>query len=110
MTPAVGGTLGRYRLDALLGRGGMAEVFRATDTKLARTVAVKVILQTHAAEEHFLERFLREARMVASLEHPNILPIYDFGEENGVPFLVMPYLPGGSLRDRLKAGPVPLAV
>lgn len=110
MTPAVGGTLGRYRLDALLGRGGMAEVFRATDTKLARTVAVKVILATHAAEEHFLERFLREARMVASLEHPNILPVYDFGEENGVPFLVMPYLPGGSLGDRLKAGPVPLAV
>ncbi|HEX7616151.1 MAG TPA: serine/threonine-protein kinase, partial [Thermoanaerobaculia bacterium] len=110
MTPAAGRTLGRYRLDELLGRGGMAEVFRATDTKLARTVAVKVILQTHAAEEHFLERFLREARMVASLEHPNILPIYDFGEENGVPFLVMPYLPGGSLRDRLKAGPVPLAV
>jgi serine/threonine-protein kinase len=110
VTPAAGRTLGRYRLDELLGRGGMAEVFRATDTKLARTVAVKVILQTHAAEEHFLERFLREARMVASLEHPNILPIYDFGEENGVPFLVMPYLPGGSLRDRLKAGPVPLAV
>lgn len=110
MTPAVGGTLGRYRLDALLGRGGMAEVFRATDTKLARIVAVKVILATHAVEEHFLERFLREARTVASLEHPNILPVYDFGEENGAPFLVMPYLPGGSLRDRLKAGPVPLAV
>ena len=110
MTPAAGRTLGRYRLESLLGRGGMAEVFRATDTKLARTVAVKVILQTHAVEEHFLERFLREARMVASLEHPNILPVYDFGEENGVPFLVMPYLPGGSLRDRLKAGPVPLAV
>ena len=88
----------------------MAEVYRATDTKLARTVAVKVILATHAIKEHFLERFLREARMVASLEHPNILPVYDFGEENGVPFLVMPYLPGGSLRDRLKAGPVPLAV
>src|SRR5664279_2665449 len=110
VTIAIGGTLGRYRLDALLGRGGMAEVFRATDTKLARTVAVKVILATHAVEGHFLERFLREARMVASLEHPNILPVYDFGEESGVPFLVMPYLPGGSLRDRLKAGPVPLAV
>jgi hypothetical protein len=110
LTPAVGQTLGRYRLDALLGRGGMAEVFRATDTKLARTVAVKVILATHAVEEHFLERFLREARMVASLEHPNILPVYDFGEENGVPFLVMPYLPGGSLQGRLKAGPVPFAV
>jgi serine/threonine protein kinase len=106
----VGRSLGRYRLEELLGQGGMAEVFRATDTKLARTVAVKVILATHAAEEHFLERFLREARMVASLEHPNILPVYDFGEENGVPFLVMPYLPGGTLRKRLRAGAAPLAV
>jgi tRNA A-37 threonylcarbamoyl transferase component Bud32 len=105
-----GRSLGRYRLEAPLGYGGMAEVYRATDTKLVRTVAVKVILATHAAEEHFVERFLREARMVASLEHPNILPVYDFGEENGVPFLVMPYLPGGSLRERLKAGPAPLAV
>ncbi len=110
MSDLTGRMFGRYRLDALLGRGGMAEVFRATDTKLARTVAVKVILATHAAEEHFLERFLREARMVASLEHPNILPVYDFGEEGGVPFLVMPYLSGGSLRERLRAGPVPLAV
>jgi serine/threonine protein kinase len=105
-----GRSLGRYRLEKLLGKGGMAEVYRATDTKLARTVAVKVILETHAVEEHFLERFLREARMVASLEHPNILPIYDFGEENGMPFLVMPYLPGGSLRERLKAGPVPFTL
>jgi serine/threonine protein kinase len=105
-----GRSLGRYRLEDLLGQGGMAEVYRATDTKLARTVAVKVILATHAAEEHFLERFLREARMVASLEHPNILPVYDFGEENGVPFLVMPYLSGGTLRERLRAGAAPLAL
>ena len=110
MSAHAGRTLGRYRLEAPLGQGGMAEVYRATDTKLARTVAVKVILATHAVEEHFLERFLREARMVASLEHPNILPVYDFGEENGVPFIVMPYLPGGSLRERLKAGPVPLSL
>jgi tRNA A-37 threonylcarbamoyl transferase component Bud32 len=105
-----GKSLGRYRLEETLGKGGMAEVYRATDTKLARTVAVKVILEKHAVEEHFLERFLREARLVASLEHPNILPVYDFGEENGMPFLVMPYLPGGSLRERLKAGPVPLSL
>lgn len=107
MSAHVGRSLGRYRLEELLGQGGMAEVYRATDTKLARTVAVKVILATHAVKGDFLERFLREARMVASLEHPNILPVYDFGEENAIPFLVMPYLPGGSLRERLKAGPPP---
>jgi len=106
----VGRSLGRYRLEDLLGQGGMAEVYRATDTKLARTVAVKVILATHAIKGDFLERFLREARMVASLEHPNILPVYDFGEDNGAPFLVMPYLSGGTLRERLKAGAAPLAL
>jgi len=106
----VGRSLGRYRLEKLLGQGGMAEVHQATDTKLARTVAVKVILATHAIKGDFLERFLREARMVASLEHPNILPVYDFGEDNGVPFLVMPYLSGGTLRERLRAGAAPLAL
>ncbi len=110
MSAYVGRSLGRYRLEELLGQGGMAEVYRAADTKLARTVAVKVILAAHAVEGDFLERFLREARMVASLEHPNILPVYDFGEENGVPYLVMPYLPGGTLRGRLKAGAAPLAL
>ena len=110
MSAYIGKSLGRYRLEDLLGQGGMAEVHRATDTKLARTVAVKVILATHAIKGDFLERFLREARMVASLEHPNILPVYDFGEDNGVPFLVMPYLSGGTLRERLRAGAAPLAL
>jgi serine/threonine protein kinase/tetratricopeptide (TPR) repeat protein len=105
-----GRSLGRYRLEATLGRGGMAEVYRATDTKLGRTVAVKVINPAHASDTQFLERFLREARLVASLEHPSILPIYDFGEEGGLPFLVMPYLPGGTLRERVgKPFPLPLA-
>lgn len=87
----------------------MAEVWRATDTKLRRTVAVKVILDTHAREPQFLERFLREARVVASLEHPNILPVYDFGEEQGLLFLVMPHMDGGTLRDRMVGQPIPLA-
>lgn len=108
MTDLTGRTLGRYRLEALLGRGGMAEVWRASDTKLTRTVAVKVIHASVARDPHFAERFLREARVVASLEHPNILPVYDFGEEAGVPFLVMPYLPGGTLRERLNGAPAPL--
>jgi serine/threonine-protein kinase len=100
--------LGRYRLEALLGRGGMAEVWRAADTKLGRTVAVKVIHVAHAGDRAFVERFLREARLVASLEDPNILPVYDFGEEAGLPFLVMPYLEGGTLRDRMLGRPTPL--
>lgn len=101
-----GRSLGRYRLDALLGRGGMAEVWRAFDTKLERAVAVKVILASFAEDEGFLSRFNQEARLVASLEHPNILPVYDFGEEGGVPFLVMPYLDGGTLKDRMDGRPV----
>jgi hypothetical protein len=87
----------------------MAEVFRAEDTRLGRPVAVKVILADHAADPSFVERFLREARLVASLEHPNILPVYDFGEEGGRPYLVMPFLDGGTLRDRIQGRPVPLA-
>jgi serine/threonine protein kinase len=110
MTDLTGRTLGRYRLESLLGQGGMAEVWRATDTMLARTVAVKVIHASFAQDPHFAERFLREARVVASLEHPNILPVYDFGDEGGIPFLVMPHLPGGTLRDRLQGVPAPLGV
>ena len=110
MTDLTGRTLGRYRLETLLGRGGMADVWRATDTKLARTVAVKVIHATYARDPQFAERFLREARVVASLEHPNILPVYDFGDEGGIPFLVMPHLAGGTLRDRLRGSPSPLGV
>ena len=110
MTDLAGRTLGRYRLETLLGRGGMAEVWRAADTKLARTVAVKVIHESYAQDPHFAERFLREARVVASLEHPNILPVYDFGDEGGIPFLVMPHLAGGTLRDRLHGRPAPFGV
>jgi serine/threonine-protein kinase len=110
MTDLTGRTLGRYRLETLLGRGGMADVWRATDTKLARTVAVKVIHATYAEDPQFAERFLREARVVASLEHPNILPVYDFGDEGGIPFLVMPHLAGGTLRDRLRGSPAPIGV
>ncbi len=101
--------LGRYRLESLVGRGGMAEVWRAVDTKLGRSVALKVILADHASDRNFVERFLREAKLVASLEHPNILPLYDVGEEGRLPFLVMPYLQGGTLQDRMQGGPVPLS-
>lgn len=103
-----GESFGRYRLEQLLGRGGMAEVYRGSDEKLGRAVAVKLILPHHAIHAEFRERFLREARLVAALEHPQILPIYDFGEQDGVPFLVMPYLAGGTLAARMLGLPFPL--
>ncbi len=102
-----GRRLGRYRLEELLGQGGMAEVWRARDERLGRTVAVKVILTAHARDAHFRERFQKEAQLVASLDHPNILPVYDFGDEAGLPYLVMPYLEGGTLRDRMVGAPIP---
>ncbi|MGE5232572.1 MAG: protein kinase domain-containing protein [Acidobacteriota bacterium] len=108
MTIGPGQTLGRYRLETSLGRGGMAEVFRARDQKLGRTVAVKVVLPLFAAQEHFGERFLREARVVAALEHPGIVPVYDYGEQDGLPFLVMPYLDGGTLQRRMTGQAQPL--
>ncbi len=97
----IGRCLGRYRVSSSLGRGGMAEVFRATDEQLGREVAVKVVLPTYISDPQFLQRFLREAQVVASLEHPNILPIYDFGEQEGLPFLVMPLIDGGTMGDLL---------
>ncbi len=103
-------TVQRYRLETLLGKGGMAEVYRATDTKLGRTVAIKMILPGLASQPTFLERFLREARLVATLEHPNILPIYDYGEHEGAPFLVMPYLDGGNLTRRVGLSGLPVDV
>ena len=100
--------VGRYRLEALIGRGGMAEVYRAVDSRLDRPVAVKMILPGLLSRPTVLERFLREARTVAALEHPNILPIYDFGEEDGVPYLVMPLMTGGTLAERIgRAGAAP---
>ncbi|MEO8503379.1 MAG: serine/threonine-protein kinase [Acidobacteriota bacterium] len=108
MTVSLGQTLGRYRLESTLGRGGMAEVFKATDTRLGRTVAVKVIQTAYAAQPQFVDRFLREARLVAGLEHPNILPVYDSGEHEGTPYLVMPFLDGGTLGQRMDGTPIPL--
>ncbi len=104
-----GRRLGRYRLETLLGQGGMAEVWRAVDERLGRTVAVKVILTAHLRDGNLRERFHHEARLVASLDHPNILPVYDYGDEDGVPYLVMPYLDGGTLRDRMVGSPIPFA-
>jgi eukaryotic-like serine/threonine-protein kinase len=109
MTSSAGRTLGRYRLERLVGRGGMAEVWEARDQTLGRRVAIKIIAPDLATDARFHERFLSEARSVAALEHANVLPIYDFGESDGVPYLVMPFLESGTLSDRAKQGEVPVA-
>src|SRR4051812_20552210 len=94
----------RYRLDEQIGRGGMGVVYRATDLQLMREVAVKVILQHSSNDAR--ERLLREARAAAALNHPNIISVYDVGEENGIPFFVMELIRGPSLS---KERPIELA-
>jgi eukaryotic-like serine/threonine-protein kinase len=90
---------GRYRLDSLLGRGGMSEVWAATDLELGRRVALKLL-----APNEDNARFEREARAVAALGHPNVTQLYDYGESDGRPFMVLEYLSGGSLEDLLREG------
>ena len=96
-----GQMLADYRLGALLGAGGMAEVYRALDPALDREVAVKVLLAPRASDAGYVARFREEARRVAALNHPHIVPIYAFGEERGLLYHVMPLVPE-TLRDRLK--------
>jgi serine/threonine-protein kinase len=101
----IGTTLGgRYRLEALLGTGASANVFLAQDTTLERQVAIKLLQPALAQDAAFLKRFRAEARAVAALNHPNVLRVFDWGEEEGVPFLVTELLAGGSLKDLLDAG------
>jgi serine/threonine-protein kinase len=100
---------GRYEVKSELGRGGMATVYYAYDPRFERDVAIKVLPHALLHDPMFRARFDREAKTIAALEHPAIVPVYDFGEEDGQPYLVMRYMPGGSLEDRLQQGPLPLA-
>jgi eukaryotic-like serine/threonine-protein kinase len=116
----IGQKLGPYEVLAKLGEGGMGEVYRARDTRLDRTVAIKVLSSQLAADPQFRQRFEREARAISALDHPHICSLYDVGEqipsptapETGAPqpiaFLVMQYLEGETLADRLVSGPLPL--
>ncbi|HEY4229741.1 MAG TPA: serine/threonine-protein kinase, partial [Thermoanaerobaculia bacterium] len=112
MTIAAGARLGPYELISRLGAGGMGEVYRARDSRLGREVAVKVLPERVASDPQALARFEREARAVASLSHPNILALHDYGRESGVAYAVMELLEGETLRDRIVVGalPVPRAV
>ncbi len=108
MTLSSGSRLGPYEIVAPLGAGGMGEVYRARDTRLDRTVAVK-ILPAHLSDKPAAkERFEREARAISSLNHPNICHLYDVGSQDGIGYLVMEYLEGETLADRLRKGPLPL--
>lgn len=104
-----GNTLDRYEIDQLVGRGGMADVYTAFDTRFDRIVAVKVFKRD---DEDLLRRFTREARLMASLRNPHLVPIYDTGESllNNVPYyyIVMPFMEGGTLRARIRNAPMPL--
>jgi eukaryotic-like serine/threonine-protein kinase len=93
--------LGRYRLDEVLGSGGMAVVYRARDEELDRPVAIKVLADNLAADEAFRKRFLREARLAARLSHRNVVQVYDSGEADGRPYIIMEYVEGETLADVL---------
>jgi serine/threonine protein kinase len=109
MSNLIGQSLGRYHILEQLGEGGMATVYKAYDTRLEREVAIKVIRRGAFPPdqlEHMLKRFEREAKSLAKLSHPNIVGVIDYGEYEGAPYLVMVYLPGGTLRQRL-GKPIP---
>jgi eukaryotic-like serine/threonine-protein kinase len=101
-----GSRLGPYEIADLIGIGGMGEVYRARDTRLGRTVAIKILSLKISTTPGFRERFASEARAVSSIEHPNICALYDIGREDGVDFLVMQYLDGETLAERLRRGPI----
>ena len=94
--------IGRYEIKGQLGDGGMAIVYRAYDPFFGREVAIKVIKAVFSADKSFRERFEREAKVIASLEHPAIVPVYDFGAQNGQLYLVMRLMVGGSLAERVQ--------
>ena len=107
LTP--GTKLGPYEIQAPLGAGGMGEVYRARDTRLDRTVAIKILTQVLADTAEVRQRFEREARAVSSLNHPHISALYDIGQQDGIDYLVMEYLEGETLAARIETGPLPTA-
>jgi serine/threonine-protein kinase len=108
MSLSPGTRLGPYGIVAPLGAGGMGEVYRARDTRLGRTVAIKVLPAALAGDTQFRERFDREARTISALSHPHICTLHDVGEHDGKPFLVMEHLEGQTLAERLARGAIPL--
>lgn len=106
MTVISGTKLGPYEILAPIGAGGMGEVYRARDARLGRTVAIKVLPASFSTDRDRLNRFMQEARAAAGLNHPNILSIFDIGEERGSPYIVSELLEGETLRDKLRSGSI----
>ncbi len=109
MPLSAGMKLGPYEIQSLLGTGGMGEVYRARDTRLNRTVAIKILAKGLAESPEVRQRFEREARAVSCLNHPHICALYDIGNQDGIEFLVMEYLEGETLAARIQKGPLPAA-
>src|SRR5262245_55238340 len=108
MAVTVGTRLGPYEILSPIGAGGMGEVYKARDTRLGRTVAIKILPDGLAADPQFRERFEREAKAIAALTHPNICTLHDVGRKDDAEFLVFEYLEGETLESRLKKGALPL--
>src|SRR5688572_4419888 len=108
MPLSTGARLGPYEILSPLGAGGMGEVYKARDTRLDRSVAVKILPESLAGDPQFRERFDREARAISQLEHPHICPLYDVGVQGGTSYLVMQLLDGETLAARLQRGALPL--
>lgn len=101
-------TLGNFECTSLPGKGGMGEVYRAKDQKLGRDVAIKVLPEEFAKDADRVARFHREAKLLASLNHPNIAAIHGLEESDGTQFLVLELIEGNTLEDRLKQGAIPV--
>ncbi len=108
MNNLAGKTLGQYTIIDEIAKGGMAAVFRARQKSVGRDVAIKVLPHSLMHDGTFLERFNREVEVIAGLQHPHILPVYDFGEFEGMPYIVMAYMSGGTLSDIISHGPMNL--
>src|SRR4030095_9649872 len=108
MPLVIGASLGPYEILAPLGAGGMGDVYKARDTRLDRTVAIKVLSAGRERSAELKQRFDREARTISSLNHPHICTLYDIGEHESTTFLVMEYLEGETLQARLERGPLSL--
>src|SRR5580658_6204060 len=106
MSLTSGAKLGPYEIQSPLGAGGMGEVYRARDTRLGRDVAIKILPSHLSDNPEAKQRFEREARAISSLNHPHICTLYDVGHQDGTDYLVMEFLEGETLADRLRKGPV----
>jgi serine/threonine-protein kinase len=108
MENLTGRQLGAYQIVAPLGEGGMAAVYKAYHPAMERYVALKVLPRHFADDPQFMARFQREAKLLAQLQHPHILPVFDYGQAEGYTYIVMPFVPSGTLTDSLKGQPLPL--